>query len=114
MAVTPKKLIDTQQLTNSTATYYTCPTGTVTQAGTLILFNNHTANVGVNLYLVPSGGSAGADTQIYDSGTNGIVLVPNETRKINIDQTLTAADTIQADASVTTVVTIRLSGVEFT
>jgi len=114
MAFTPKILIDTQQLTNSTATYYTCPTATTAQANTLVLFNNHTSNVGINLFLVPSGGSAGADTQIYDEGTNGMVLVPNETRKINLDQILTPGDTIQADASTTTVVTIRLSGVEFT
>lgn len=114
MAFTPKTFIDTQQLTDSTATYYTTPTATVSQAGTLVVFNNHTANVGVNLFLVPNGGSAGASTKLYDEGTNGLVLVPNETRKINLDQIMAAGDTIQADASVTAVVTIRLSGVEFT
>ena len=113
MAFTAKKLIDSQQLTDSVATYYPCPVNTTAQAGELVLCNHHTAAVGVDLYLVPSGGSPTAANQLFKNGSNGLILAPNETRQIALNQVLTAGDTIRGLASVTAVVTIRLSGVEF-
>lgn len=114
MAFTPTIFIDSQQITDSAVTYYTGPVGTISQTGELVLFNNHTENVGVNIHLVPSGDSAVAANQLYGEDTNGLVLVPNETRRINLNQTITTGDTIEMSASVTEVITARMSGVEFT
>jgi hypothetical protein len=114
MGFTPKVLIDSQTLTDAIATYYTGVASTIAQTGELVLYNGHTANVGVNIHLVPSGDSAVAANQLYDEATNGLVLVPQETRRINLNQTLSTGDTIEMSASVTAVITARMSGVEFT
>lgn len=60
MATTPKRLISGSQLTASAATYYTAPAATTTVIKKLNLINTTAAAVACTVYLIPSGGSAGA------------------------------------------------------
>jgi hypothetical protein len=111
--LTAKALCDGVGLTNSTATYYTVPASTTTKVQEIVLSNSHTSPVTVDIYFVPSGGSAAYTNQIYiGDATAGLVLASKETKTIGLNSNLGASTTIQAKASTTTVVGMRISGYE--
>lgn len=61
---TPKRLISGSQLTGAAATYYTAPTLTKAIIKRLTLCNTTAGAVACTVYLVPSGGTAGATNTI--------------------------------------------------
>jgi hypothetical protein len=75
--VDPKRLIDGSQLTGSAATYYTSPALTKTRIQKLVFCNTTAGAVAVTLYLIPSGGSAGATNTVWSAKT----LAAGETRE---------------------------------
>jgi hypothetical protein len=110
MAVTAKRLITPAQLTTSAATYYTTPANTRTVIKKLTLTNSTTTPRLVTVYLVPSGGTAGATNILTSTRTVGA----NQTWDCTDAQghVLEAGATIQALADGATAVTIHGSGVE--
>ena len=100
-------------LTDSLLTFYTVPGSTTTEGIVIALMNDHTADVLVDLHLVPSGGSASATNKRYKgSSPNGLYLKPGETIDVVLPDVLTSGDFIQMKGNVTNVVSARLSGVE--
>jgi hypothetical protein len=113
MAIPAKVLSDGVGLTASTATYYTVPASTVTKVQEIILSNSHTLPVTVDIYFVPAGGTAAYTNQVFigDSAA-GLILAAKESKTIGLNTILTAGATIQAKASVATVIGTRISGYE--
>ena len=72
MAQTAKRLISGSQLTGSAATYYTAPANTTTIIKKLVLVNTTAGAVACTIYLIPSGGSAGATNTLTISRSIGI------------------------------------------
>ena len=72
MAQTPKRIISGSQLTGSAATYYTAPANTSTVIKKLVLINTTAGAVACTIYLIPSGGSAGATNTLTISRSIGI------------------------------------------
>jgi hypothetical protein len=119
LVVTTPKVVPTALLTNSTATLYTTPStttpiGAIARAKltSIVFCNTDSSARTVTLYLVASGGTAGVSntilagasipagkTWVFDVGHDGIPLGNGET--------------IQGRASVTSVVSYRISVVEF-
>ena len=111
MAVSPKRLIAGSQLTNAAATYYTA-TGVKARIDALVLSNTTAGAVTATVYLVPSGGSAGASNCILSArslAAGESYVVPGA-----IGQWLEAGGTIQALAGANASITIVASGVEST
>lgn len=111
MAVTPKRLIAGSQLTTSAATYYTA-TAVKARIDALVLTNTSAGAVTATVYLVPSGGSAGASNCILSArslAAGESYVVPGA-----LGQWLDSGGTIQALASSATSITIVASGVEST
>lgn len=109
MAITAKRLISGSQLTGAAATYYTAPASTKAIIKRLILCNTTAGAVACTVYLVPSGGTAGATNTITSAHTVGIGetwIVPEAEGMV-----LEAAGFIQA---LGLNVTIIASGVEIT
>lgn len=109
MSTTQKKLITPVQLSTATAIYYTVPTGTRTTITNLLLHNTSALPVEVTIYLVQSGGSAGAANQAWK------LTIPSQNARPLyelVNQTLAAGDTIQLVASTASAVTLHLSGQE--
>jgi hypothetical protein len=108
--VTPKPLVQGTLLTNSLATYYTVPGSTTATVRAITLCNTDSVARTVSLHLIASGGSAGALNQIFkDVSLNaGETLIDDSTRALN------AGDFLQAVASVTGVVALRVDGAEIT
>lgn len=64
--------------------------------------NDASAAIGVTIYIIPSGGSAGDTTTfLKESGASGFILGPGETRSWSTEQVLIAGDQIQGKASTT-------------
>lgn len=104
MSVTPKA-ITSAQLTASAATYYTVPANTTSILKALRFVNTDTAARTVTVYLVPSGGTAGA-TNILISAQ---AIAPGECwdcYQANW-QVLATGGTLQALADVAAKVTIQ-------
>lgn len=112
MAATPKTLIVGTLLTNALVSLYTVPANTTTRANAFIMTNHDTSARSVTLNIVESGDTAADKNEILDP--TGYVLAPGEMRGIDLDQVITAGGFIQAMADVTSVVSLRVSGVEFT
>jgi hypothetical protein len=109
MAVTPKVLIASQQLTNSNATYYTA-TNVTTFIDKMTVCNTTANSVTLTLDLVPSGSSAGVSKRVISAriiAAGDTYLCPEAVGHI-----LAPSDTIQGLASANTSLTIRSSGRE--
>lgn len=110
MATSPVQFIKNTLLTNSSAqigTYQT-PASATDKIYEFIFCNTHTAPVGVEIYLVPSGGSASASNKILDS--DSFVLQAGETRRFGLEQRLDAGSQVHGLATVTNVVSVHLAG----
>jgi len=111
-ASTPTRLISGAlgQLTASTATYYTTPVNKRTIISRLVLCNTTGTARTVDLYLVPSGGSATAANQILTAepvAASTSYIVSEAERQV-----LESGGTIQASADAASAVTIIGSGSE--
>lgn len=111
MTTTPKRLFAPSNLTASTAVYYTVPTSTTTVIKHLALHNTSSSPVEATIYIVPSGGTAGVDNQIFKR-----VISPLESIQAFpvINATLPSGTTIQALAATASVISIHGSGNEIT
>lgn len=107
MAVNPKGIIASQQLTNANATYYTS-TNIITIIDKMTLCNTTGGAVTVTVDLVDSGGSAGVSERVISARS----LAAGETYTCPevVGHILNAGDTIQGLASAATSITIRASG----
>lgn len=109
MAVTPKSIIASQQLTAINATYYTA-TNIRTIIDKMTLTNTTAGAVTVTIDLVDSGGTAGATERMISARS----IAPGETYRCPevVGHVLNAGDSIQGLASAATSITIRASGRE--
>ena len=112
MAVTPKLMVTGTLLTNALATLYTTPVNTVSKVNEIILTNHDTVARTVAMNMIDLAGSASDANEVIDA--TGWTLSAGETRFIGLDQVLEAGGFIQALADVTSVVSIRISGIEIT
>ena len=112
MSTLNRRIIAGSQLTASAATYYTAPTNTRCVIKRLSLTNTTAGAVTATIYLVPSGGSAGATNTLTSART----LAAGETWDCVSAEghVLEAGGTVQALASAITSITIIGSGVEIT
>ena len=111
MATTPKPLLDPALVANSTTTYYTVPTATTTIIKHLALHNTSASPVQVTVYLVESGGTAGASNQIFKKTIASLESYPVYSA---LNATLEAGATIQAIAGTASAVSLHASGNEVT
>ena len=109
MAVLPKAIIASQQLTNANATYYTA-TNIRTIIDKFTLTNTTAGAVTVTIDLVDSGGTAGASERMISARSiaAGETYICPEV----VGHILNAGDSIQGLASANTSITIRASGRE--
>lgn len=110
MTVTPKKLFTPAQLTDAAATYYTVPAQTRTVLKKVTLTNDGTAPETVTLYLVETGGTAGASNIVL----KGKAIGAGETYEAYEleGHIMNAGDFIRALASTASKVNLHVSGVE--
>jgi len=106
----PKRLVDGSQLTTSALTYYTAPVSTLTTIAACTLTNTSATPVTATVYLVATGGTAGAANTILSARA----LAAGESFNVGsaIGQTLAAGGQIQAFASAATSITLVASGYE--
>jgi hypothetical protein len=109
MAVTPKGLIASQQLSGTNATYYTA-TGVRTIIDKMTLTNTTAGAITATIDLVDSGGSAGASERIISARS----IAAGETYNCPeaVGHILNPGDTIQGLAGSAASITIRASGRE--
>lgn len=111
MPIDRKRLMTPTVITNSAVTYYTVPANKRTKDLELHFFNADTSNaIGVTVYLVESGGTAGASNTFLHE--DWFILAPLESRPWGTDQVLNAADFVQAKADTTAKISMFLSGTE--
>lgn len=104
----PKRLVDGAQLTAAAAVYYTAPANSLTTISAASVTNTTATARTVTVYLVPTGGTAGAGNVVC----SGRVVAPGETFNIGgaIGQTLAAGGTLQALSDAATALTLVASG----
>ncbi|MCA0846119.1 hypothetical protein [Salipiger thiooxidans] len=95
------------QPTDAAAAVYTS-TNTYTTITAATAFNGSGGAVTLDVYVVPSGDSAGDDNKVYE----GLSLADGASVGLQylVGQTLEPGDTVQAAASTTTTISMRLSG----
>jgi hypothetical protein len=110
MAQTPAKLVAGSQLTTAAATYYASPTNTTTVVRAMQLVNTSANAAKVTVYLVPSGGTAGAANTIISN----LALAAGETYNCPeaINAVLEAGDTIQALSDTNAAISMQASGIQ--
>lgn len=111
MAVSPKKLVSTQQLTNANATYYTAE-NCYTIVDAAYLCNTTALPVTATIDLVDSGGSAGVAKRCISA--RSIAAGETYTCPELVGEILNPGDTIQGLAGANTSITFRVSGREIT
>lgn len=111
MAVTPKAIIQSQQLTNANVTYYTA-TNVRTIIDKFTLVNTTAGAVTATVDAVDSGGTAGASERLISA--RSIAAGETYTCPEVVGHILNPGDSIQALASANTSITIRASGREVT
>ena len=106
----PKRLVSGSQIAASATTYYTTPANTKTTIAACTLTNTTGSAITATVYLVPTGGTAGADNCILSART----IAAGESYNVAsaIGQTLEAGGTIQALAGSATSITLVASGYE--
>lgn len=104
----PKRLVDGAQLTAAAAVYYTAPANSLTTISAASVTNTTATARTVTVYLVPTGGTAGAGNVVC----SGRVVAPGETFNVSgaIGQTLAAGGTLQALSDAATALTLVASG----
>lgn len=114
MGVNVKRLVSPGYLATTAATAYTVLPNKVAKDLELHFVNTDTTNtIGVTVYLVPTGGTAGAtNTFLSESGAGAFLLSPGEARPWGTEQALTAGDFVAWKASVASKVVAHLSGKE--
>ena len=105
-SVTPVRL-GQAAITTSAATFYTCPTKARAFLKTFDVCNTTAAIITADIYLVPTGGSAGTDTAIMFE----VSIPANAIFQWEGVQVLNEADTLQCKASATGL-TVTASGAE--
>jgi len=112
MAVVSKRLITPKLITNSSVLTYTSPVNNITKDIEFHFTNvDATTTIGVTLYMVENGGSAGdSNTFLKESGAGAFLLSPGETRSWSTEQTMEAGDTVYVKASTTLKVSMFMSG----
>ena len=109
MAVTPKALIQSQQLAATTTTYYTAVNvRTIIDKFTLV--NTTAGALTVTVDAVDSGGTAGATERLISA--RSIAAGETYTCPEIVGHILNPGDSIQASASAATSITVRASGRE--
>ena len=110
MATTNVSLVEGSQLTTSAATYYTSPSNTTTIIKKLTVTNTSAGAVTVTIYLVASGGSAGAANTV----TSAKSIAPGATYEAYEceNHVLAPGDTLQALASSGASLTLKGSGIQ--
>ena len=109
MAVKGITIVEGQQLTASTATYYTAGTNR-TRIDKMTICNTTGTARTFDLHIVPSGGAASASNQVIDAksvGAGETYLCPEV-----VGHWLEPGDTIQAVASAASALSIVASGIE--
>lgn len=109
MAVTPKALIASQQLSNANVTYYTS-TNVRTIIDKLTLVNTTAGAVTATVDAVDNGGAAGVTERLISA--RSIAAGETYTCPEVVGHVLNPGDSIQALASANTSITIRMSGRE--
>lgn len=109
MAVTPKAIVASQQLTNANATYYTA-TNVRTIIDKMTIVNTTGGAVTATIDLVDSGGSAGVTERIISA--RSISAGETYTCPEAVGHVLNNGDSIQGLASANTSLTFRVSGRE--
>lgn len=100
---------------NSLTTGYTVPGSTKARLKQIVLMNDHSAVVDVDIHYVPSGGAATATNKMFKaSAPNGLVLNPGETLILTLDSVFETGEFIQFLATTTNKVSADLSGLEIT
>ncbi len=99
-------------LTNSVATYYTCPTNQRAKINQATVYNTSANARTVTVYIVPTGGSAGDASKVIPTMTVGA----GETIPLYelLGHYLTAGDTIQALSDAASAVGFMASLIETT
>lgn len=111
MSVTPKTLIDSQQIANSATTYYTA-TNVRTIIDKFTVCNTTAGAVTVTVDIVDSGGSSGVTERIISA--RSIAAGETYTCPEVVGHILDSGDFIAALASAATSLTLRASGREVT
>ncbi len=101
------KVVEGVALTGALATLYTAPAGEQAIVLSALICNTDSTSRRPEVHVVPSGGSADVDNQVWKDA-----LVSKETANVAGGESLAAGDFIQGKASVTSVVSARLSIVE--
>lgn len=112
MSVTAKVLINSKYAANSTTTEYTVPSSTRTIIDKFTATNQDASARTLSVYIVPSGGSAGASNLIIKD----LSLNAGETKALSElqNQILAVGDFVACVASAASQVVIRMSGREVT
>ena len=112
MTTIAKPLVASKYAENATTTQYTCPTGTRTIVDKFTGTNSSGATQTLSVYVVPSGGSAGASNQI--TVTKSLAAGEVYTFPEIVGQVLGAGEFISTLASAASAIVIRASGREIT
>ena len=107
MAIIQKRIAGPAQLTASSATYYTCPSATVTIVKQIILTNTTASSKTATVRIY----TTGTETNTFDI-LSAITLAANETLAFNCSIVMVATETIKAFASSATSVNLTVSGIE--
>lgn len=108
MANTAKRLGGPVQPGTGVSTAYTVPAATTTILKSMDFCNTGTAAVSLNVYIVPSGGTASAANAMMSS-----LSIPNASNEgWEGEMVLNTGDTIQHSASVAASITAFYNGVE--
>ncbi len=110
MAITNKTLVEGSQLTTSAATYYTAPALTTTVLKKVTVTNTTASTASLTLYLVPSGGTAGAANTV----TSAKAILAGATYEAYEaeNHVLSPGDFLSALAGTSSALTLKASGIE--
>jgi hypothetical protein len=110
MATTNTSLAEGSQLTAATATYYTSPANTTTIIKKLTVTNTSASAATLTLYLVASGGSAGASKTV----TSAKAIAAGATYEAfeAENHVLLPGDTLQALSGTASALTLKASGIQ--
>lgn len=105
----PKRLISPAFLsTSASSALYTVGSNTTTMVKQILIANTSANATTVNIYLVPSGGSAGPTNLVFPS----VSISGNSTITFDLNQALNTGDAIYASAAAASAVTMMATGYE--
>ena len=109
MSLTIKSLVQSQQIPATTTVMYTCPASTIALVKHAVLTNTSGGALTVNVYVVPSGGTADATAKILDTYSIGSHTAYTSPELCGI--VLNTGDTIQMDASSAASISLNMDGI---